>query len=133
MIEPPEAQWQRQEAACQGTAGDAAYRLIAQALAQPIPVQLPADFAAQMARLATARSAAAAASFEWMLVALALALTVLAAWVALHFNPDLAAGLVATTARTLASQDTAGWLLWLLAGLAAASIRPQRITTRRPQ
>jgi hypothetical protein len=143
MHERDETEWQRQEAARQGVGDDAAYRLMAQTLAWPSPVQLPADFAAQVARLATARSAAAAASYEWMLGGFALALTAGAAWVALHLNPDLAARLFTlvfdarlaaiTDITTITSihQGKAGWLLWLGLALVAATFRPQSLKPQR--
>jgi hypothetical protein len=131
MHERDETEWQRQEAARQGLGRDAAYRLIAQTLAQPSPVQLPADFAAQMARLATARSAAATASYEWMLVGLALALTAGAVWVALHLNPELAARLLTLVLNTDISQGSAGWLLWLVLALACTTVRLHPPTSQR--
>jgi hypothetical protein len=126
-----ESEWQRQEAARQGAGSDTAYRLIARTLAQPFPVGLPADFAAQVARLAAARSAVARASYEWMLGAVALALTALAAGVALRLNPDLATRLLALVSDTRITQGRAGWLLWLAVALVAATIRPSRFKPQR--
>jgi hypothetical protein len=132
---PDEAEWRRQEAARQGASGDAAYRLIAQTLAQPPAMLLPADFAAQVARLAMARNAPAAASYEWMLGGVAGALTALAAGVALHFNPGLMTRLFTLVLDTRSPQSAAGWLLWLAVALAMAvaagtihphPFRPQR-------
>lgn len=126
MNERDEALWQRQEAARLGLGGDAADRQIAQALAQPLPVGLPPDFAARLAR-EVALQRAPSPAFEWTLAGLAVALLALAAGVVLHLDPELATG--ATTA--LAAPAGNGWLLWLAVALAAAAIRPSPIRPPR--
>lgn len=134
MNERDEAIWQRQEAARLGLGGDAADRLIAQALAQPLPVGLPPDFAARLAREVAHQVASAVAlqrapspAFEWTLAGLAVALLALAAGVVLHLDPELATGVTAA----LAAPAGNGWLLWLALALAAAAIRPSPLRPPR--
>jgi hypothetical protein len=97
-----------------------------------LPMLLPADFAMQVARLATARSAAATASYEWVLGGVALALMALAAGVALLLNPELATRLFTLMSDTPVTQGPAGWLLWLAVALAAGTIRLYRFKLPRP-
>lgn len=128
LNDPDEALWQRQEAARLGLGGDAADRLIARALAQRQPVDLPADFATRLAQMVGVRRPPSP-TFEWALAGLAAALLALAAGVALHLDPDLAAG----APMALAVPAGNGWLLWLAVALAAASIRPSILRSpRRP-
>jgi hypothetical protein len=131
MHERDELEWQRQEAARSGTGSDAAYQLIAQALAAPSSTLLPADFAAQVARVAITRSTAAAASYEWMVTGLALVLMAVAAWVALLLNPNLATQLLAMMSHTPITQSHAGWVLWLAAALLGAAMRSYRFRPQR--
>lgn len=127
MNERFESIWQAQEAARAGQGGDAADRLVAKALAQPSPVNLPPDFAARVALLARRRLQAASARVEWALGALATALVLLAAAWTLHLNPDLSRSLAAA----LPSQGLGGWALWLLAALAATALGPALTPDRK--
>lgn len=120
MHDPLEAAWQAQEDARAGRGGSAADRLLAQALAQVSPMDLPHDFAGRVALLARQRLQAASAQVEWALGAVALALVVLAAAWALHLNPALTRSL----ATALPAQGLGGWALWLLAALAATALGP---------
>lgn len=115
-----ESAWQAQEAARAGQGGNAADRLVAQALVQPGWVGLPPDFAARVALLARQRVQAASARVEWALGTVALALLLLAAAWAVHLNPDLARSL----SDALPPRGLGGWALWLLAAVAATAFGP---------
>lgn len=127
MTDRLDAAWQAQEAARAGQGGDTADRLVAQALARPVPMALPADFAAQVARLARQRLQAASSRVEWALAAVAVALVLLASAWALHLNPELPA----TLAAALPTQGLGGWALWLLAALAATALAPALTPPRK--
>lgn len=126
MDERLEPVWVRQEAARLGQGGDRADRLVAEALARPLPMDLPADFAARVARQAEAQARAAAPFFEWTLGALAAVLLLGACAWALHLNP--AFGVQLQQAWVAAN----GWAWWLAAALAGAALQPALFTTRRP-
>lgn len=127
MHERLEAAWQSQEAAREGRGGEPADRLVARALAQPLPLALPAGFAADVAQRALQRAAPASARVEWALHALATALVLLAALLALRLNPEL----LSTWVNALPLQGLGGWVLWLgLAGLVTAAA-PRRNLLRR--
>lgn len=117
-----EREWQAQERALRAArlhlAGgdvDAGYRRVAQALRQAPPVQLPADFARQLAR----RVGAATLDLRlerWLLRAVLLVLAVAVPVVLLRYagaGTEVAAALFPAL-----SQSAPGWLLALLACVA---------------
>jgi hypothetical protein len=122
-----ETEWQKQETARLGNGSDVCYVLIAQTLAQPLPSMLPSDFAERVSNLALARIAAPGALIEWILSLIALVLTLAAVWVALLLNPTLPVRLMALFSETPVNRSEAGWLLWLLVALVAASVCPKAL------
>jgi hypothetical protein len=125
MHDAQEAAWQSQEAARQGRGGDAADRLVAQALAAPLPINLPVSFAADVARLAQQRTPAASPVFEGVLYVLAATLLLLALGVAIKLNPSL-------VPNSLDMQGPGGWGLWLAAGVLLTCLTPLAFSNRKP-
>ncbi|HSX60928.1 MAG TPA: hypothetical protein VLF18_12065 [Tahibacter sp.] len=125
-----QTEWLRQEQAfdaergAAGTEAPASYRLIARALREPLPVDLPADFATRVARRA---ETAALLDPRWERRGIAVLLGTLAVLAG--------AGLLLEGASWLADLQAAlpslprilnGWTLLLLAGLAAAQLPVRR-------
>lgn len=111
-------EWQRQEAARKGN-GDALYRAIADAAAQPPALALPPDFAARLRR--RARRSGPEDRFEVGLLSLVLCI---GGGIGLYYAlPMLSAlGVVLDLDLPRASEDIAGWAIAGAAGLGLAAL-----------